>query len=43
MLIQTVLIGSLLGGPCRKVGIEEVDIRPTGGKGSEQDPADPKV
>ena len=25
--------GSLFGGPCRKVDMEEVDVRPTGGKG----------
>ena len=30
----------LWGGPCRKMGVDEVDVRPTGGKGSEQDPAD---
>ena len=31
----------LWGGPCRKVDIEEVYVRPTGGKGSENDPEDP--
>ena len=30
----------LWGGPCQKVDMEESDVRPTGGKGSEQDPAD---
>ena len=32
--------GSHSGRSCRKIEIEEVDIRPTGGKGSEQDPED---
>ena len=27
----------LWDGPCRKVDVEEVDVRPTGGKGSEND------
>ena len=31
----------LWGGPCQKVEIDEVDVRPTGGKGSDQDPEDP--
>ena len=31
----------LWGGPCQKVDIDEVDVRPTGGKGSDQDPEDP--
>ena len=33
----------LWGGPCRKIEIEEVDVRPTGGKGSEQDAEDPEA
>ena len=28
----------LFGGPCQKVEIEEVDVRPSGGKESEKDP-----
>ena len=32
----------LWGRPCQK-GIEEVDLRPRGGKGSEQDPDDPEA
>ena len=32
-----------MGGTCQKVGIEEIDVRPTGGKGSEQDPNDPEA
>ena len=32
------------GGPCQKVEIEEVDVRPSGAKGSEKnDPEDPDV
>ena len=31
----------LWGGPCQNVNIEEVDLRPSGAKGSEQDPDDP--
>ena len=31
----------LWGGLCQKVDIEEVDLRPTGAKGSEQDPDNP--
>ena len=30
----------LWGGQCRKVDIVEVDVRPTGGKGSENGPGD---
>ena len=33
----------LYGGPCQKVEIEEVDVRPCGGKGSNQDPEDPEA
>ena len=31
----------LWGGPCRKVDVKEVDVRLTGGKGSDQDPEKP--
>ena len=31
----------LWGGPCRKVGFGEVDVRPSGGKESKNDPEDP--
>ena len=33
----------LYGGPCPKIKIEEVDVRPTGGKGSNQDPDQPEA
>ena len=33
----------LRGGPCRRTTIEEVDVRPPGGRDSEQDPNDPKA
>ena len=33
----------LYGGPCPKITIEEVDVRPTGGKGSDQDPDKPEA
>ena len=32
---------SLWGGPCQKIDIEEVEVRPSGGKGSEQGPERP--
>ena len=33
----------LWGGPCQRVKIEEVDIRPSGGKDSKQGPEDPEA
>ena len=33
----------LWGGPCQQVDIKEVDVRPTRGKGSEQDSDDPEA
>ena len=33
----------LFGGPFRRVDIEEVEVRPCGGKGSNQDPEDPEA
>ena len=42
--VSTLPEGKLLwGGPYRRVKIEEVDIRPSGGNGSKQDPEDPEA
>ena len=31
------------GGPCQRINIKEVVVRPCGGKGSDEDPGDPKA